>query len=228
MEIIMKVFHGSKCIIEKPIFGVGNKHNDYGMGFYCTESNELAKEWACPDNESIGYSNAYLLDISELKVLNLCDDSFNILNWMAILLENRTFDTNTEISIRAKQYLLDNFRVDINAADVIIGYRADDSYFSFARDFINNTISVRQLNHAMALGNLGIQVVLKSNTAFEKLKFLNAEPAYPEEYYIKRKARDEQARADYLKGSIRNNTLNDDIFVLDVIRRGLKNGDKII
>lgn len=224
----MKIYHGSKQIIEKPIFGEGNKYNDYGLGFYCTENEELAKEWACPDNESIGYANSYLLDLSELNVLKLCDSSFNILNWIAILLENRTFDTNTEISISAKKYLIDNFHVDINAADVIIGYRADDSYFSFARDFVNNAISVRQLNHAMALGNLGMQVVLKSKKAFEKLNFLNAEPAYPDEYYVKRKARDEQARADYLKGSIRTDILKDDIFVLDIIRRGLKNGDKIL
>lgn len=224
----MKIYHGSKQIIEKPVFGKGNKYNDYGLGFYCTESEELAKEWACPDNESIGYANSYLLDVSGLTVLNLCDSSFNILNWMAILLENRTFDTNTEISIRAKKYLLDNFLVDINASDIIIGYRADDSYFSFARDFVNNAISVRQLNQAMALGNLGMQVVLKSELVFEKLKFLNAEAAYPEEYYVKRKTRDEQARADYLSGKIRTESLNDDIFVLDVIRRGLKNGDKIL
>ena len=46
--------------------------------------------------------------------------------------------------------------------DVIIGYRADDSYFSFAKDFINNTISVEQLAEAMRLGELGIQIVLKS------------------------------------------------------------------
>lgn len=224
----MKIFHGSKFIIEKPIFGTGNQHNDYGLGFYCTESEELAKEWACPDNEAIGYANSYLLDVSGLNVLNLCDSSFSILNWMAILLENRTFDTNTEISIRAKDYLLENFHVDTNNVDIIIGYRADDSYFSFARDFINNSISVRQLETAMALGNLGKQVVLKSELAFEKLNFLYAEAAYPEEYYVKRKTRDEQARADYLKGSIRTESLNDDIFVLDVIRRGLKNGDTLI
>ena len=29
---------------------------------------------------------------------------------------------------------------DIKNADIIIGYRADDSYFSFAQDFVNNTI----------------------------------------------------------------------------------------
>jgi len=40
----MKIFHGSKKIIEKPQFGVGKIHNDYGRGFYCTESLEIAKD----------------------------------------------------------------------------------------------------------------------------------------------------------------------------------------
>ena len=30
--------------------------------------------------------------------------------------------------------------------DVIIGYRADDSYFAFAQDFLNNAISLNTLN----------------------------------------------------------------------------------
>jgi len=34
---------GSKDIIQKPIFGVGSKNNDYGIGFYCTLDLELAK-----------------------------------------------------------------------------------------------------------------------------------------------------------------------------------------
>lgn len=55
--------------------------------------------------------------------------------------------------------------------DVIIGYRADDSYFSFASAFLNNTISLAQLERAMFLGKLGEQVVLKSERAFSQLHF---------------------------------------------------------
>ena len=55
---------------------------------------------------------------------------------------------------------------DISEVDVIIGYRAGDSYFSFAQDFVNNTISVRDLNQATHRGTLGEQVVLISEKAF--------------------------------------------------------------
>lgn len=34
-----------------------------------------------------------------------------------------------------KEYLLDNFKVNYKDFDVIVGYRADDSYFAFAQDF---------------------------------------------------------------------------------------------
>ena len=41
----LTVYHGSPVIIEKPQFGVGNPNNDYGLGFYCTETLALAKEF---------------------------------------------------------------------------------------------------------------------------------------------------------------------------------------
>ena len=75
------------------------------------------------------------------------------------------------LALEAKEYLIESFSVDYNKYDAIIGYRAGDSYFSFAQDFINGTISYRQLNNAMHLGKLGLQFVLKSEKAFEKINF---------------------------------------------------------
>lgn len=46
MEKKITLFHGSEKVIEHPVFGAGKKHNDFGLGFYCTESEALAKEWA--------------------------------------------------------------------------------------------------------------------------------------------------------------------------------------
>ena len=43
--MLKKLYHGSSRIIEKPVFGYGKPYNDYGLGFYCTESLEMAKEW---------------------------------------------------------------------------------------------------------------------------------------------------------------------------------------
>ena len=225
--IIMIIYHGSKDIVEKPEFGKGNKKNDYGLGFYCTENVELAKEWACSNNETNGYANQYEIDLSDFKVLDLRDEKYSILNWMALLLKFRTFDLNTPISAQAKEYILDNFYVDVEEYDVIIGYRADDSYFSFAKDFISNAISVEQLAEAMRLGELGIQIVLKSKKAFNAVKYISYELAECKEYYVKRVSRDKKARETYLSGH-RQSLVSDGLFVMDIIRKGLKNGDKIL
>ena len=223
----MMIYHGSKDIIEKPEFGKGNQKNDYGLGFYCTENVELAKEWACSNNETNGYANQYEIDLSNYKVLDLREEKYSILNWMALLLKFRTFDVNTPISAQAKEYILENFYVDVEEYDVIIGYRADDSYFSFAKDFINNTITVEQLAKAMHLGELGIQIVLKSKKAFDTVKYISYELAECKEYYVKRVSRDKKARETYLSG-YRQNLVSDGLFVMDIIRKGLKNGDKIL
>ena len=223
----MIIYHGSKDIIEKPEFGKGNKKNDYGLGFYCTENVELAKEWACSNNETNGYANQYEIDLSDYKVLDLRDEKYSILNWMALLLKFRTFDVNTPISAQAKEYILENFYVDAEEYDVIIGYRADDSYFSFAKDFINNIISVEQLAEAMHLGELGIQIVLKSKKAFNAVKYISCELSECKEYYVKRVSRDKKARETYLSGH-RQKSVSDGLFVMDIIRKGLKNGDKIL
>ena len=45
------LYHGSKLIIKNPTYGKGNPENDYGLGFYCTRDPELAKEWACAEED---------------------------------------------------------------------------------------------------------------------------------------------------------------------------------
>ena len=78
------LYHGSARILERPIFGEGNPRNDYGLGFYCTESQDLAREWASAETVD-GFANQYAIDLSGLSVLNLNGPEFNILNWLAVL-----------------------------------------------------------------------------------------------------------------------------------------------
>ena len=66
----MEIYHGSISIIDNPVFGKGKAHNDYGLGFYCTESLDLAKEWAVTEDTD-GYANKYILDTKDLKILDL-------------------------------------------------------------------------------------------------------------------------------------------------------------
>ncbi|MCR5850181.1 MAG: DUF3990 domain-containing protein [Bacteroidaceae bacterium] len=222
---IIDIYHGSDHIIEQPIFRAGKTYNDYGRGFYCTEHAELAKEWAC-SADSDGYANHYQLDRSGLSVLNLNAPEYNILNWLAILLENRKFNVADGLPQRARTYLLENFKVEYKKYDIIIGYRANDSYFSYAGDFVNGTLSLSDLSEAMRLGKLGEQVVLKSKKAFEALAFMEAIKAPRQEYFAKYKSRDEEARTKYRQIASKPIAENE-IYVLDIIRNNWKNGQGI-
>ena len=218
------IYHGSHNIIETPTFGVGSPNNDYGLGFYCTEYIDLAKEWAC-DQLSGGYANKYSIDMTGLKILNLNAKEYSIIHWVSVLLKNRKVTLNTDIEREGMYYILDNFPVDTESSDVIIGYRANDSYFSYARDFLSNAITVKRLTQVMRLGNLGNQIVIKSKLAFSRLKFLGYETAPQEIHYPLRKKRDELARNAYLsdrKGSILS---SDSLLLVDIIRGGIKPND---
>lgn len=222
--MIRQLFHGSPSIIEKPQFGYGKVYNDYGLGFYCTDSLEMAKEWGVAQNRN-GYANRYELDCEGLKILDLNGPSFNILHWLAVLLENREFDVPSGLALEAKEYILNTFRVDYQSQDAIIGYRADDSYFSFAQDFINGTISYRQLNNAMHLGKLGQQFVLKSKQAFDRMQFLGYEVADHDEWYAKKMLRDRSPRREYFSVE-RNKRQRGDLYITQILDEEMKPDDE--
>lgn len=220
----LTVYHGSNRIIKVPLFGVGNKNNDYGLGFYCTESEELAKEWAGTAGLD-GYANKYTLDLEGLTVLSLTSGEYNIFNWLYVLLQNRKFRIDGGIAFQAKAYINEHFAVDYNGYDIIKGYRADDSYFSFASAFLNNTISISQLEKAMVLGKLGEQVVAMSEKAFSALTFEQAIPAAKKIYYPKRLARDTTARNEFKKEKKEGNVITEK-YILDIMREGWQNNDE--
>ncbi len=216
------IYHGSSEIIRKPLYGKGKPYNDYGVGFYCTEHLELAKEWACTENID-GYVNQYGLDLANLNILNLSSKEYTILHWLALLLEHRKVRVSTPVMRRGVEWLKENFRIDVECYDVVKGYRADDSYFSFARAFVNNEISLKQLSYAMKLGKLGEQIVLKSPRAFEQIQFLSYETADNTIYYGRRRVRDEQARAAFMKDMEEEDL--EGWFIRDLIREGVKQDD---
>lgn len=221
MNKLITIYHGSEKIIEKPTLGEDRKNNDFGLGFYCTENEELAKEWAVSSLRD-GFSNRYTLDTENLKILDLNSPDYTILNWIAVLVEHRLFSIKTPIARRAKRYLIDNFGVNVNAYDLITGYRADDSYFDYAETFLNNGISVEQLARAMRLGKLGEQIVIKSQYAFSLLKYEGFDIAEKDQYYVLRKVRDDEANQLYWEMLEEE---SDGLYIQDIIRGGIKNDD---
>lgn len=221
--MLKTIFHGSSAIIEKPLFGFGKPYNDYGKGFYCTECIEMAKEWGVSKHND-GFANIYEIEMDDLKVFNLNSGEYSILHWLTILLENRVFSTDSALAKEAKEYLLENFKLPYKDYDIITGYRADDSYFSFAQDFINGAISVRQLGNAMKLGKLGTQFVIRSEKAFDALVFKGYEVANWSEWFSKRENRDRSARRQYFDVE-RNRRKRGDLYIVQMLDEEIKGDD---
>lgn len=218
----MELWHGSQKIIEAPQLGLGKVHNDYGQGFYCTENLELAKEWAC-SRDVDGFANRYELDMTDLNILDLLSPQYSVIHWMALLIEHRSFRKDTAVAVGACEYLHDHFLPNTEAYDVIRGWRADDSYFSYARAFVNNTITVEQLGRSMRLGNLGEQIMLKSERTFKNIQFAGFERASQALYGPLAKERDVAARAQYRELLAENPF--EGIRIVDIVREGMTADD---
>lgn len=210
----MKIYHGSEELVKKPDFNLGKPNNDFGKGFYCTDEIEKAKEWACKHNKA-GKVNEYEIDLSKLKVLDLTNEKYNVLNWISILIKNRTFNIENPVSKQAKEFLLKNYYIDCKGYDVIIGYRADDSYFSYAQGFIDNSLSIESLKKAMELGNLGKQIVLVSEKAYKDIKYINCYEVDNSIYYKRFISNDVNARSEYKK--ILSN--EKETYIFDILRK---------
>lgn len=222
----MKLYHGSPMMIPHPELKRGKLSNDYGQGFYCTESLEMAKEWACKGKEPPAFANVYELEMKGLKVLDLSKPPYTILNWIAVLLANRTFELDLETAQEVRDFFLANFLPPISTSDVVIGYRADDSYFNYALTFVNNGLSLSRLNEALRLGKLGLQVALRTERAFANLKFIEAQEANWSEFHRRYVKRDTSAREEWQAIKKSKETITDAVFAYDIIRMGLKSDDK--
>ncbi len=192
----LTLYHGSSAAVTLPRLELCRPNNDYGQGFYCTRSVELAKEWACQKGRD-GFANAYELDMRGLALVDLNAESYCILHWLAILLENRLCRLSTPTMQRGATWIAKRFPVDLSDADVVKGYRADDSYFSFARAFLRNEITLEHLSRAMRLGELGEQYMIKSPAGFAALRYVGGEVADSSMYWPLRQRRDAEARAAF-------------------------------
>ena len=217
-----QIFHGSERIIECPRHRGGKPYNDYGYGFYCTEIAAMAKEWAVTEDHD-GFSNRYELNTDGLSTLYLNRD-YSILSWLTVLLNNRRFSFETPLAREAANYLTEHFSIDTEAYDLIYGYRADDSYFSFAQDFISGSISYEQLTRAMYLGEMGMQLVLKSRKAFDQIRFVQAERVLRSEWLDRKMIRDIKARASYLD-SDRMKYRPKELYITTILDEEMKDGD---
>jgi len=196
--MIETIYHGSQNIVHTPEFGRGKPYNDYGQGFYTTQNIDLAGEWAVLQSNEDGYINEYSFNRTGLNILNL--ESMPLEKWVAILMECRKGSYNEVVRTRMEKFVK-LYGIEHEQYDVIEGWRADDAFFSYIRDFLNLALSLEKLQEAMKLGDYGTQVCLKSEKAFsdDKLIFIKHHKATVEQYYTTAITRDDEARRAYRK-----------------------------
>ena len=84
---------------------------------------------------------------------------------------------------------------------------------------MENSLPIRRLEEALRLGDLGEQVVLVSEAAFDRIRFIDAQPADAATFYPRFKQRDIAARNAYRSEVRSAPDLENDVFVLDLMRK---------
>ena len=215
----IKIYHGSEHIVKKPVFGLGNAYNDFGLGFYCSESARSAAAWAVGRDRN-GFVSAYTISADRLRVINLCSSRYTPLHWLSVLFNFREFDFSSTSAYRAREYINKNFSVDFQGSDCIIGYRADDICFKIAQDFIDGKLSYQSMRYYLTGSDSNRQFVLKSNRAFESISFAGYEPALSSIYYTEAYAKE----ISYLR-SLKPSTSKKDMFIDSMISEEISSYD---
>ncbi|MDR1656782.1 MAG: DUF3990 domain-containing protein [Deltaproteobacteria bacterium] len=190
------IYHGTSESNFKPRFGAGRDYHDYGNGFYSTEDIESAKEWASQGQLNSGYVYEYELDISDLNILNL--DAPKMLAWVSILMSHRRSKRIRGAALERCNKMIERYGIDVGGYDLIRGFRADDSYFQFTLDFMTDTITLENLMKSLVAGNLGFQVCVKSEKAYQRLgkctNIIHVSGADYERYHNRYLTKDFEAR----------------------------------
>ena len=211
------IYHGSSSIVRNPKFGSGRAYNDFGLGFYCSESILHASEWAA-GSRSNGFVTAYSLDCNGLRIIDLCSPQFSLMHWLYLLIIFREFDPSTHLHA-AREYISKEFAVDYQACDCIAGYRADNCSFALAGDFLNGRIPYEALRSIVTEEDMGRQFVLKSNRAFDRILYTGYETVHSSHYYPGKAARELR----YLKAA--HSEYDGGLYISQMMEEGIKSYD---
>lgn len=188
----IRLYHGSDTIVEKPMFGFGRDDNDYGRGFYTTRIYNKAVSWAQNMGDPLSaFVNCYDLDLSKLNVLHL--DDFGVLAWIAEIAANRPI--SSELSTDFLPEFVNQYKIDTSFADIIVGYRADDSYTDVIGAFFDGLLTCEEVQRLFYKGNLGEQYFIKSEKAFSSIEFKSYDDVshvqLQEEHFLEAEARND-------------------------------------
>ena len=153
---------------------------DFGPGFYLTPNILQAMEWSVRNNTD-GSINYFQLNLNNLNVLNFDPKQTHPLHWIAEIIYNRKFKF---ISSKNYNWIINNWKINTDIYDIIVGYTIDDQYFSMFKDFLDNRLSFTGLCKTMLFGDLSYQYVVRTNNGYDHLSdILDYEIVYKKEFY---------------------------------------------
>lgn len=183
----VNIYHGSTVAVRTPSLNHNanrRKSTDYGNGFYLTCDPIAAKEWGMSLHDAPpAFINKYSLRMNGLTTLDM--STLSIEEQVAILIQNRVFQ-NKELRKRGEEFVNANLHTNYKSYDIIVGDRCDACYKAMLEDFLSERIDLGQLEKALKLGDLGIQIFIQSQKALNQLTFvgvdLNNDTRYLRQY----------------------------------------------
>ena len=158
---MMKVYHGSLVVVEKPEIRVADRYLDFGYGFYTTMNEEQAIKWTEKQKHrngtDIGYISIYDFDIkkaeSELKIIRF-DKADR--EWLDFVSLNRKGQCE-------KIY------------DIVIGPVADDGVYEVVRLYEIGVYDLEETLKRLKVEELYNQVLFHTEKSIKYLKFIGME-----------------------------------------------------
>ncbi|MCR5156196.1 MAG: DUF3990 domain-containing protein [Butyrivibrio sp.] len=151
---MIKVYHAGYFEIPQPDIHRGRINADFGQGFYVTADYEFAGGWAREKTGEKIYINFYELDEEGLDILEFNRDA----DWFRYVFSNR------------------RSMPDVHAGkDLVIGPIANDTIYNTMGIMTSGFLSDEEALKLLCVGPLYRQIVLKTQKASDRLRFVKAE-----------------------------------------------------
>lgn len=154
-------FHGAKGDIENEVDLFHSEEKiDFGVGFYLGESYKQASSFVASSKKG----SVYVFNFAHSK-LNILKFDVDV-DWMFAICYYR----NTLKEEHRNSKMVQEIVKRVESADLIIAPIADNSMYDIMTQFANGQLTDIQASHCLSASNLGMQYVIKKDSALKHLK----------------------------------------------------------
>ena len=161
-DSMRKVYHGATCLVENPLCQIGRNNLDFGKGFYVTDIEQQAINWA---TRIVNIGLPQWLDVYELDM--------DFIQQNAICKVFDTYDREWLEFIVGSRNGMDSWR----GYDYIEGSIADDRVITTIEDYINGDISMKYALKRLSEHQPNNDICIISQSLLDNcLRFIKSEP----------------------------------------------------